>query len=244
VSVAVSGAAYVDAMNRDPADRECRRAFVRLALSLAKPGGRVFDFGCGPGLDAKAYAAAGLRVAAFDIDAGMRDYLSEHCESEIAAGTVRLMTGTYAEFLRTARAHGNDDLIVSNFAPLNLVGDLQPLFAKFAAFLTPHGKLLASVLNPWFGRLWHSPKWWMRLPRLLSTGAYTTYLHGSIPVTRWLPGRIARQANPHFELTSVYTPDPVGGAPPCRVRLASPRDWPRLVATQFLFLEFDRRRHT
>ena len=59
MNAAVTGAIYVDAMNRDPTDRECRRAFVNLALSLAPVGGHVFDFGSGPGIDAKLYAESG-----------------------------------------------------------------------------------------------------------------------------------------------------------------------------------------
>lgn len=233
MSTAVTGAAYVEAMNRDPTDREYRRAFQNLALSLAPPNGSVFDFGSGPGIDAKHYADAGLRVQAYDSDPAMCEYFTRHCAAEIAAGSVRLDTRPYPDFLRF-RSGPRDtsvDLIVANFAPLNLVTDLPPLFAKFSALLKPQGKLLVSVLNPFFLGLLKSRQWWAHLPHLLWKGGYTTRLHGSIPVTRWLPGRLARQAAPHFELTSIYAPDTASAGNP-------PKPWPRMAATQFLFLQF------
>jgi SAM-dependent methyltransferase len=244
MSAAVTGAAYVEAMNRDPTDREYRRAFLSVALALVPPQGSVFDFGSGPGIDAKQYADAGLRVRAYDSDAAMCEYFARHCAAEIAAGSVRLDTRTYPDFLRF-RAGTNDaavDLIVANFAPLNLVADLPPLFAKFSAMLKPQGKLLVSVLNPFFRGLLKSRRWWAQLPRLLWQGRYTTRLHGSIPVTRWLPGRLARQAAPLFELTSIYAPETApAGRPPRQVTFSRSGEWPQIAATQFLFLQFQRK---
>ena len=240
----VTGAEYVEAMNRDPLDREYRRAFQRLALTLAPARGRLFDFGCGPGLDAKCYAHAGLTVSGFDVDPAMREYFMRHCETEIAAGLVQLLPGTYGDFLGAdPRETPPLDLVTANFAPLNLVTDLPPLFARCAGLLKSDGRLLASVLNPYFEGLWKSRKWWLRAPRLAVEGRYTTQLHGIVPVTRWLPGRLARQAASHFTLASIYTPDTAApGELPVRVRLANSRDWRRIAATQFLFLVFAPRR--
>jgi SAM-dependent methyltransferase len=240
----VTGAAYVEAMNRDPKDREYRRAFLNLALTLVRSQGSVFDFGSGPGIDAKAYADAGLRVGAYDVNADMVEYFARHCTAEIAAGSVRLNTGTYADFLRSQRVPGGTgiDLIVANFAPLNLIDDLPPLFAKFAAMLNSEGKLLVSVLNPFFRELRKSRRWWTRLPHLLWHGRYTKPLHGVIPVTRWLPGRLAREAAAFFELTAIYAPETaLTGQSPRRVTFSAPGDWTRIAATQFLFLQFHRR---
>lgn len=240
MSVEVTGAAYVAAMNRDPTDREYRRAFQDLALTLVPPRGHVFDFGSGPGLDAKRYAREGLRVSAYDIHSAMCDYFSAHCALEIASGSVRLVTGTFEDFLRKPEM-ADADLVVSNFAPLNLVADLPPLMAKFARMLAPGGKLLASVLNPCFRELPRSSAWWLSLPRLWWTGRYTKLLHGEIPVHRWLPGRLAAEGAPHFHLAAIHAPDTSGeNHPPRRVEFASMRDWPRIVATQFLFLELHR----
>lgn len=237
MSVEVTGAAYVAAMNRDPTDREYRRAFQDLALKLVPPRGHVFDFGSGPGLDARRYAREGQRVSAYDVNPAMCDYFAAHCAHEIAAGSVRLATGPFGDFLRKPET-ADADLVVSNFAPLNLVADLPPLMAKFARMLTPGGKLLASILNPCFRELPRSSAWWRSLPRLLWTGRYTTLLHGEIPVQRWLPGRLAAEGAPHFHLAAIHAPDTSGESqPPHCVQFTSVRDWPRIVATQFLFLE-------
>lgn len=241
---AVTGAAYVEVMNRDPADREYRRAFQSLALTLVRSRGRVFDFGSGPGIDAKHYASAGLKVDAYDIDAAMREYFANHCAAEIAAGAVQLKTSTYTEFLHSPESLDGAalDLIVANFAPLNLVADLPPLFEKFAAMLNPDGALLVSVLNPFFQALVRSRRWWVHLPRLIWQGNYTTRLHGITPVTRWLPQSLARQALPFFDLTAIYAPQiAAAGEPPRRVRGFAPRDWPCVAASQFLFLQFGQR---
>jgi len=241
VNAAVTGAVYVDAMNRDATDREFRRAFVNLALTLVPVGGRVFDFGSGPGTDAKHYAGSGLHVGAYDVDIEMCDYFAVNCAAEIASGSVQLNTGPYPDFLRTSdlRAGADVDLIVSNFAPLNLVDDLPPLFAKFATMLGANGQLLVSVLNPFF-HLMASGRRWLRFPELLCRGRYTTHLHGVIPVTRWLPGRMARLARPFFELTAIHVPaTDRPGQPPKRLNpsgLCAPRN----ATTQFLFLQFQR----
>jgi SAM-dependent methyltransferase len=237
VSLEVTGAAYVAAMNRDPTDREYRRAFQDLALTLVPSRGHVFDFGSGPGLDARRYAREGLRVSAYDVNASMCDYFAAHCAREMATGSVQLATGTFEDFLGKPET-ADADLIVSNFAPLNLVADLPPLMAKFARMLSPGGKLLVSVLNPCFHELPRSIAWWRSLPRLAWSGRYTKLLHGEIPVHRWLPGRLAAEAAPQFRLAAIHAPDTSGESRPLRcVRFTSMRDWPRIVSTQFLFLE-------
>ena len=183
----------------------------------------------------------GLRVGAYDVDTAMCEYFAIHCAAEIASGSVQLNTGPYQDFLRSPDLRAGDgvDLVVSNFAPLNLVGDLAPLFLKFAAMLGANGQLLISVLNPFF-HLMTSGSRWMRFPELLWRGRYTTQLHGVIPVTRWLPGRLARIARPFFELTAIHVPvsDPPG-CPPTRLN-PSVLCAPRHAATQFLFLQFHR----
>lgn len=237
----VTGADYVEAMSRDPSDLEYRRAFQQLVRSLVRPHGSVYDFGSGPGIDARCYANAGLRVGAYDANASMCEYFTRHCAAEIAKGSIRLDTGSYADFLGSDSGHGVD-LIAANFAPLNLVADLPPLFAKFAAMLNADGNLLLSVLNPFFRELVKSRRWWTGLPGLILGGSYTVPLHGVIPVTRWLPGRLAQQAAPFFQLISIYAPKTTPTAkPPPRVRLSAPGDWTNIAATQFLFLQFQRR---
>jgi SAM-dependent methyltransferase len=153
----------------------------------------------------------------------MCDYFARHCAAEVAAGTVRLNVGAYRDFLASRQLSGGHDidLVVANFAPLNLVDDLPPLFAKFDTMLNAGGRLLVSVLNPFYRGQLASRRGWTRLPQLLWNGSYTTLLHGMIPVRRWLPGRLARQAEPFFQLAAIYIPlTTAPGEPAGRVSLA------------------------
>ncbi len=203
MSSLVSGEAYVAAINQTSADRECRAAFQSLVLRLAGQGGAVFDFGCGPGLDARHYAEQGLRVGAYDIDPDMRTYFSRHCADQIANGTVQQNSGSYEDFLRdpTPRGGVSVDLIAANFAPLNLVPEPARLFEKFAGMLKPRGVVLLSVLDPLYPGDLRYAWWWRNVPRLLWRGEYSV-AGTQAPITRYLPRRLARLAAPHFELDS------------------------------------------
>jgi SAM-dependent methyltransferase len=241
VQATPTGAAYVEAMERDPRDREYRRAFQRLALSLVDRHGSMFDFGSGPGIDSRHYARAGRHVHAYDVDAGMCSYFEKHCASEIAAGSIRLHGGGYGEFLTSAQpSAGSMDLVVSNFAPLNLVAELPPLFEKFSSMLGAEGRVLVSVLNPFFGGLMRSRGWWLGLPALLITGRYTAKLHGILPVTRWQPARLARAAAPRFKLAAIHVTDGSADRTPRRFTRLSPRAWLAITGSEFLFLQFER----
>ena len=237
-----TGAAYVEAMDRDPLDREYRRAFVSLVMSMVPRRGTLFDFGSGPGIDAREYARAGLQVHAYDTDAGMCDYFTAHCAREIDLGSVHLHRYTYEEFLHsTLPLPDSVDLVVSNFAPVNLAGGLPRLFTRFARMLRADGQVLVSVLNPLYVGLARSRKWWLHLPGLWARGRYTTRLHGVVPVTRWRPARLALEAAPHFQLRAILVPDAaVPGSAPCRYSQLSPRDWLDIADSQFLFLQFAR----
>jgi len=51
-----TAATYVAAITAGEADRRARKAFQDLVLRIATPGAVLFDFGAGPGLDARFYA--------------------------------------------------------------------------------------------------------------------------------------------------------------------------------------------
>src|ERR1700693_1206278 len=159
----ITGVEYVRQNTALEAARRTRSAFQTLVLSIAPPGGTLFDFGAGTGMDARFYAEHGLTGAAYDVDPNMCEHFSEYCRDIIEAGRVTLDCGSYREFL--ARKSPDDgrgvDLVTSNFAPLNLIGDLPELFAKFHALTGPDGKVLVSVLSPYFvGDMRYG--WWWR----------------------------------------------------------------------------------
>ena len=55
----VTGAAYVAQISARQSDRRARFAFQQLVFRIVQPGGALFDFGAGPGIDARFYAESG-----------------------------------------------------------------------------------------------------------------------------------------------------------------------------------------
>lgn len=238
----VSGEAYVAAINERNSDRASRRAFQHLALSLTRAGGSVFDFGAGPGLDARVYAEHGLHVGAYDVDPEMRAYFSRHCAALPLSGSVRSNAGSYSDFLRETTLAGgvNVELITANFGPLNLVPDAGELFQKFAQMLTVDGRVLASVLNPFFVGDLRYGWWWRNLPRLWSNGEYSI-LGAQAPITRWTPQRLAAMVSPGFALEAVYADRPASGSQALPARLGLHLfDLPALASCRFIFMLFHR----
>jgi SAM-dependent methyltransferase len=240
-----TGASYVDAISARASDRCARSAFQGLVRQVARPGAALFDFGAGPGLDARFYAECGFTVGAYDVDPQMCAYFSVHCREFIRTGRVSLDTGSYQEFLarESAGNGGPIELVTSNFAPLNLVGDLRGLFAKFHSVTAPHGKILASVLSPYFVGDVRYGWWWRNLPRLWREGRFAVPgAQGSIVRRRLADFTV--QSAPHFVLTRVFP-----GRPPHPGREAVGIDmssndrfaWLRLSASRFMFLLFEKR---
>jgi SAM-dependent methyltransferase len=239
-----TGARYVEVISALPSDRRARAAFQDLVLRIARPGAALFDFGAGPGIDARFYAEHGFRVGAYDVDPGMCNYFSEHCRQFIQTGQIALSTGTYAEFLASERPRDATgvDLVTSNFAPLNLVEDLQGLFRKLHALTAPHGKVLASVLNPYFARDLRYPWWWSNCRRLWRDGHFSV-AGAQGPIVRRRLADFAAQSAPHFALKRVFP-----GIPSYRDRHADgidmnrhgSRAWLHLTNCRFMFLLFEK----
>jgi SAM-dependent methyltransferase len=225
----IAGDDYLAAMRRKESDRRVRVAFTALAERLVPPGGRIFDFGCGPGLDAKHYACDGHPVTGYDVDPRMQATFRRLCSEELERGQVRLdVAQSYEAFLaEPACRHGPAALITANFAPLNLVDDPARLFAKFASLLSDRGRVLASVLNPYHLGDARYGWWWRNLPALIRQQHYVV---GAARVHRRTPTFFANAARPHFNLTRVMS---AGG------RADGGSGW-RLVVSQYLFLQFER----
>lgn len=241
---AFTGKAYFDHITVPESNRRARAWFQDLALQLAPPGGVLFDFGAGPGIDSRYFAELGFTVGAYDVDPQMRDFFQDYCRQCIAAGSVRLEDGDYGQFLdRPAPARQRVDLIVSNFAPLNQIDDLSPLFRKFHALTGPGGRVLASVLNPCFGRDLRCPYWWQTAPRLWLRGSVSFPGGLAPPHNRRRLASFARHCRPYFRLARVLP-----GQRPARARSRNGFDvrrgpglaWLRLLQSQFMFLLFER----
>lgn len=242
----VTGARYVEQITTLASDRRARTAFVSLVMRLAPPGATIFDFGAGPGLDARLYAEHGYRVAAYDVDPCMCEFFADHCREFIAAGVITLSGRSYQDFLArdTSAGERGADLVTANFAPLNLIDDLRPLFARFHRLTSPGGKILASVLSPYFVGDLKYGWWWRNLPRLWRDGHYSVPGTQAAIVRRQLANYAALSA-PTFTLRRVFrglparSPREVAGID---VSAGIPTSAAlRLSTCQFMFLLFEKR---
>jgi SAM-dependent methyltransferase len=240
-----TGADYFKQITASEADRGVRAAFQDLVLKIAPPHAALFDFGAGPGIDARFFAERGFKIRAYDVDPKMCEFFAANCRDLIDSGRVVLERGGYREFLtgKSSDSEGPVDLIISNFAPLNQIDDLRELFARFHELTGPNGKVLASVLNPIFLDDMKYPWWWRRAPRLWRDGHFS--LSGALapPHTRRRLGEYSRLSLPHFRLTRVYRgvaphrEGPVDGVDVSRGgRLA----WLHVVACRFMVLLFEK----
>jgi SAM-dependent methyltransferase len=186
--------------------RQERHVFQQMALAFAPEGSNIFDFGSGPGLDAKFYAQHGRNVDAYDQEPGMCEYFARYCDEQIREGRVRQRTGTYEEFLCTGEGAWAD-LITANFAPLNLVANLPALFKRFHEISRTGARVVVSVLNPLCisdCRYWW---WWKNLGALVRRGEY--YVEGAQgPIFRRSSRRMAEQAMPYFRLVGITANTP------------------------------------
>jgi hypothetical protein len=239
-----SGRNYVEAITARRSDRLARSAFQALVLQITSPGARLFDFGAGPGIDVKFYAEHGYMLQAYDVDPQMCEYFAVNCGDFIKTGQVRLELGTYQEFLARKPVDASRvALVTANFAPLNLIEDLQGLFAKFNALTEQGGKVLASVLSPYYIGDMKYRWWWQNAQRLLRDG-YFSVRGSQAPIVRRRLANYADQCAPYFALTRVFPGQPSRrGGDENGVDLS--RDggyaWLRFTTCRFMFLLFEKR---
>lgn len=196
-----TGAEYAQAITARASDRRARSAFRELVLRLAQPGGALLDFGAGAGLDARYFAERGFRVRAYDNDPRMCEFLARHCQDLIASGRIEVEAGSYEEFLARGRAGERQrvDLVTANFAPLNLIADLPALFARLHTLIVPGGRIVASVLDPYYLGDARYGWWWRNLPRLWRLGRYALPAAGG-EIVRRTPGDFRAHCAPWFTL--------------------------------------------
>jgi len=241
-----TGAVYFQRITSREVNRRVRARFQELVLRLAPPGARLFDFGAGPGIDARFFGERGFRVEAYDVDPDMCEFFATHCRELIDSAHVTLDRGDYREFLsRKGTLSGHPaDLVISNFAPLNQVDELPELFAKFHALTTPTGRLLLSVLTPYFIGDMKTGWWWRSALRLWRAGHVSVRTGNAPPHTRRRLADFRASSLPYFELTRVFPglsiePERQGdGIDVTRMRRAA---WLHLARSQFMILLFEKR---
>ncbi|MFN7692684.1 MAG: DEAD/DEAH box helicase family protein, partial [Rubrivivax sp.] len=157
-------------------------------VALLRPGSKVLDAGCGSGRDAKAFAALGFRVSAFDATPELAERASTHCGFAVDVRTfqevdeINAYDGIWccASLLHVAHA------------------DMPGVLAKLWAALTPGGVLYASFKHGIGTR--------QQAGRLFTDAdesqvqAWLATLHGAVQVDLWLsddqrPGRSEQWTN-------------------------------------------------
>lgn len=188
-----------DAQLDVPDARRHRACFWAMAAALLPSRAHILDFGAGTGIDAAHYAQAGHTVVAYDISPGMMSVLSERCATAIASGTIHPVCGTLDDLRGSHAGLSPFDAVISNFAVLNLIRDLDPVIRHFASVVRQGGLLLLTVQNPWFlGDITTIGFWraWLgfftshRLLRYESAATGETWRH--------LPTQVRRLARPEF----------------------------------------------
>lgn len=171
-----------------------REAFVELVTRHVPSGGSLLDFGCGTGIDALRYAQEGYRVMAYDNSPGMVEQVKQRCKVEIASGAVTAWSEAYPSFLMHLSQWPAPSAAVADFAVLNSIGELAPLFDTFARCLAPPGWVIVSILNPLHWAKLKKPDWWVKGLRdrdgspVFTTQPYVTYMHFVPALLRAAPG--------------------------------------------------------
>ena len=181
---------YDALLGDSPYNKLARQVFVDLVSHYVAPGSTLLDFGCGTGLDAVHYARKGYRVLAFDNSPGMVAQLRNRSRAELDAGQIIAWSESYPSFLANPRGQSTPSAITANFAVLNSIRELKPLFDAFAGYLAPPGWVVVSILNPLHWAKLKTPGWWLKAigegngSPLYTARPHASYLHSVNSVLR------------------------------------------------------------
>jgi SAM-dependent methyltransferase len=174
---------------------------------LFRPGDAVLDVGCGTGIDARFLAQTGVRVVGIDVSPSM-----------IAEARARLgfdQSKEPVEFrLLDIRDIGSlpaagFDAIISAFASLSAVADLDAFAGQAAGLLRPRGAMVLHLLNrsslwEWLGLVRQGR---FRAARRLGRHVERNFVIGGRPVRHYLyhaRDAYARFFAAHFRLRRAY----------------------------------------
>lgn len=127
-------------------DRWMRRLLWRRYAACFRPDEQVLDVACGTGLDTLFLARRGMRVSAVDVSAGMVERLRTKVAGEGLDDRVEARVRDAG--VRMPWPEATFDGLVSAFAGLNTVEDLQAFAAEAARLLRPGGRVLLHMLAP------------------------------------------------------------------------------------------------
>ena len=173
----------------------------------------ILDLGCGTGLDACFLAKRGMRVTAIDISGQMIAQLKTNAQRQGVQDKIDTHVQDIADIADIAELDpwpsSAFDGIVSAFAGLNTVADLDRFAADAHRLLRPGGRLLVHVLGP--THFWKQLGCliclqWRRARELRQRRQRTVAIAGqTVPHRLWVPTEIyPRFFAPYFELRTSY----------------------------------------
>ena len=181
---------------RDPVWKELAATF--------HSGERVFEIGCGTGVDACFLAERGVSVIASDSSSQMIEVTRRRIAKKPCRNLIEPLLLT-AEGISALSSHAPFDGAFSNFGALNCVEDLQSLAGDLARLVKPGGVAFLCLINRvcvW-ELAWYTARGnFQKAFRRLRTAGTTAQIANGVPVHVYYPSvrTLSRAFKPEFEL--------------------------------------------
>ena len=149
---------YDTILYHDKANEIIRRRVKEKLLNVVKHG-TVLDFGGGTGLDLEWLTTNKYEVIFCEPSPGMRQIAIERAKNMLNAANILFLENDKADFTQWVSSPPfaiQVDAILSNFAAINCIGEIELLFANLARSIKPGGHFVALVLQ--YG--YKKGSWW------------------------------------------------------------------------------------
>jgi ubiquinone/menaquinone biosynthesis C-methylase UbiE len=148
---------YNDIQMNAPYHRSIREQVADVFKSKVKKG-KVLDFGGGTGMDIEWLCQAGYKVFFYEPSAEMRKKAIEVIENP---GLVSLITIVDSP---ADKKLGNEiNAILANFAVMNSIQDIEPVFESFSKILDKEGKIFLLVIDTRIKKILFSKKHFIKV---------------------------------------------------------------------------------
>jgi len=149
---------YDTILYHDKTNEIIRRRVKEKLLGVVKHG-VVLDFGGGTGLDLEWLTTNKYEVVFCEPSPGMRQIAIERAKSMLYKTNILFLENDKADFTQWQSSSPNAnrlDAILSNFAAINCIGEIELLIANLARLIKPGGHFIALVLQ--YG--YRKNSWW------------------------------------------------------------------------------------